>query len=134
MPTTRRAVRRGPLGGATRWACGARTGAGPSRLLWGGYRGLLFYAPILMLAPLGWVALLVDAGGRSASCLVLGLRAPVFLVNVSYPEWTGGWSTGPRLLVPLLPFAMIAVAGALAAAGRRAAAVGGRAWRSAGAS
>ena len=32
----------------------------------------------------------------------------------SYPEWTGGWSTGPRLLVPLLPFAMIPVAAALA--------------------
>ncbi|MEW4452294.1 hypothetical protein AB1L30_06370, partial [Bremerella sp. JC817] len=39
----------------------------------------------------------------------------VFLINVSYPEWTGGWSTGPRLLVPLLPFGMIGVAGLLAA-------------------
>ena len=42
----------------------------------------------------------------------------VFLVNLSYPEWTGGWSTGPRLLVPLLPFAMLPVAGLLAAGGR----------------
>ena len=32
----------------------------------------------------------------------------VLLVNVFYPEWTGGWSTGPRLLVPLLPFAIAA--------------------------
>ncbi len=31
--------------------------AGP--LLWGGYRGLLFYAPILLLAPAGWVVLAV---------------------------------------------------------------------------
>jgi hypothetical protein len=38
----------------------------------------------------------------------------VFLVNLSYPEWSGGWSTGPRLLVPLLPFAMLAVAGLIA--------------------
>ena len=43
--------------------------------------------------------------------------AAVFLVNLSYPEWTGGWSTGPRLLVPLLPFAMLPVAALLATGG-----------------
>ena len=37
----------------------------------------------------------------------------VLLVNVFYPEWTGGWSTGPRLLVPLLPFAVLPIAGLL---------------------
>ena len=42
----------------------------------------------------------------------------VFLVNLSYPEWTGGWSTGPRLLVPLLPFAMLPAAAVLAVGGR----------------
>ena len=44
--------------------------------------------------------------------------AAVFLVNLSYPEWTGGWSTGPRFLVPLLPFAMLPVAALLAVGGR----------------
>ena len=39
------------------------------------------------------------------------------LVNVFYPEWTGGWSTGPRLLVPLLPFAILPIAGLLAGEG-----------------
>jgi hypothetical protein len=46
-------------------------------------------------------------GVSLAACLA------VFLVNLSYPEWTGGWSTGPRLLVPLLPFAMLPVAALL---------------------
>ena len=44
----------------------------------------------------------------------------VMLVNVFYPEWTGGWSTGPRLLVPLIPFAMLPVAALLAGDSRRA--------------
>ncbi|MBV8557505.1 MAG: hypothetical protein JO116_18235, partial [Planctomycetaceae bacterium] len=44
----------------------------------------------------------------------------VFLVNLSYPQWTGGWSTGPRLLVPLLPFAMLPVAALLATGGPKA--------------
>ena len=44
--------------------------------------------------------------------------AAVLLVNLSYPEWTGGWLTGPRLLVPLIPFAMIPVAGLLAGGSR----------------
>ena len=39
--------------------------------------------------------------------------AAVFAVNLSYPEWTGGWSTGPRFLVPMLPFAMLPVAALL---------------------
>src|SRR5690606_25724629 len=71
-------------------------------LLWGRHRGLLFYAPIVVLVPLGLATL---ASRRQWGALVVasGVIAAVFLVNVSYPEWTGGWSTGPRLLVPLLP-------------------------------
>lgn len=87
-------------------------------LLWREHRGLLVYAPILLLAPLGWVVLV--ARRRWAFFLVsLATCAALFLVNLSYPEWTGGWATGPRLLVPLLPFAMLPVAAALAV-GRRA--------------
>ena len=60
-------------------------------------------------------------GSRSSLAAALAWRssrssswAAVLLVNVCYPEWTGGWSTGPRLLVPLLPFAVLPIAGLLA--------------------
>ncbi|MDG3006290.1 hypothetical protein [Paludisphaera mucosa] len=86
-------------------------------LLWGRYRGLLFYAPILALAAPGWIVLF--AGRRWGYAVVsLAASAAVLGVNLAYPEWTGGWSTGPRLLVPLLPFAMIPVAAVLTASGR----------------
>jgi hypothetical protein len=88
-----------------------------SPLLFGGYRGLFFYAPIVSLAPFGWIALawrrFWDIAVVSAGACVV-----VLLVNLCYPEWTGGWSTGPRLLVPLLPFAMLPVAALLAFSGR----------------
>jgi len=86
-------------------------------LLWGGHRGLLFYAPVLITAPVGFGML---ARKRVDGILLVSIGAclAVFLVNLSYPEWTGGWSTGPRLLVPLLPFAMVGVAGFLRTTGR----------------
>lgn len=86
-------------------------------LLWGEHRGLITYAPLLLLAVPGWWVLARrrmwgPLGVSLASC------AAVLLVNLSYPEWTGGWSTGPRLLLPLIPFAMIPVAAALSTGNR----------------
>jgi hypothetical protein len=88
-------------------------------LLWGSYRGLLFYAPVVAASLPGWVILAWRRlwGMALVSALAVAI---VFLVNVSYPEWTGGWSTGPRLLVPLLPFAMLPVAAVLATGSRMA--------------
>lgn len=86
-------------------------------LLWGRHRGLCFYAPIVALAPLGLAALLVRRHIGMALVSTAAMIA-IFAVNLSYPEWTGGWSTGPRLLVPLLPFALLLVAGWLAVGGR----------------
>ncbi len=80
-------------------------------------RGILRYAPILGLAPFGLVALIVRRFFGVAIISAAAVAA-VFLVNLSYPEWSGGWSTGPRLLVPMLPFAMLPVAGLLAVGGR----------------
>ncbi len=86
-------------------------------LLWGDYRGLFFHAPVLALAIPGWF-LLFARKRLEAGIVSLFVVIAVLLVNLSYPEWTGGWSTGPRLLVPLLPFAMIPVAALLAGGSR----------------
>ena len=86
-------------------------------LLWGRYRGLFVFAPILLLAGPGWVVLMARRRWSLAIVSMLVVAA-IFLVNLSYPEWTGGWSTGPRLLVPLIPFAMIPVADLLAGGSR----------------
>ena len=86
-------------------------------LLWGRYRGLAFYAPILLLAGPGWVVLLVRRCWDVAVVTLL-VVVSVLLVNLFYPEWTGGWSTGPRLLLPLYPFAMLPVAALLAGSSR----------------
>jgi hypothetical protein len=86
-------------------------------LLFGRFRGLAFYAPIVALAPPGWWAL--GRGGRAGVAGVgLASCGLMLLVNLSYPEWTGGLATGPRLLLPALPFAMLAVAAALGRFGR----------------
>jgi hypothetical protein len=81
-------------------------------LLWGRHRGLSFYAPILLLTVPGWAALFARRRFAVAWVTIL-VVASVLLVNICYPEWTGGWSTGPRLLVPLLPFAVLPIAGLL---------------------
>ena len=86
-------------------------------LLWGERRGLLRYAPILILTLPGLVALVARRAWGMAGVVVASMLA-VFLVNLSYPEWTGGWTTGPRLLVPLLPFAILPIAGLLVVGGR----------------
>jgi hypothetical protein len=83
------------------------------QLVWGEYRGILFYAPILLLSVPGWVVLLARRSFELAVVTLLVVAA-ILLVNLFYPEWTGGWSTGPRLLVPLIPFAVLPVGALLA--------------------
>ena len=85
-------------------------------LLWGRNRGLSSYAPIVLLSVPGWLMLL-SRRQLSVAIVTFLVALSVLLVNVFYPEWTGGWSTGPRLLVPLLPFAILPIAGLLAGEG-----------------
>ncbi len=80
-------------------------------------RGLLWYAPVMLLLPAGLVVLGIKKHWGLLS-VSLATIAAVFLVNLSYPEWTGGWSTGPRFLLPMLPFAMLPIAALVAEWGK----------------
>lgn len=76
-------------------------------LLAGSARGLLWYAPLLLLAPFGlWT---LGRQGRTPLALaLLGVSAGVIALSAGFPKWEGGLATGPRFLVPILPLLMLA--------------------------
>jgi hypothetical protein len=69
----------------------------------GGERGLLWLSPILVLAPISWLAM-DRAEERAIWLLCICVFVTFFLINASYVDWQGGWSTGPRYITPSLPF------------------------------
>jgi hypothetical protein len=66
-------------------------------------RGLLWFAPLLSIAILGWWS---RGGGRAQRLQALGsaiVFLSYFLVSACWIDWRGGSGYGPRLLVPVLP-------------------------------
>jgi len=79
-------------------------------LLFGKRCGLLLFAPILVVAPVGF-RLLWSAGlPRPSLCVSAGIAIYYLLFNASYLHWQAGASFGPRYLSPGLPFACLFVA------------------------
>jgi hypothetical protein len=77
------------------------------------YRGLFFSAPWLLLAiPGAWFLWRRRGGAARAEAAVCIAIAVIFVwLNASLVDWEGGWTMGPRYLVPCLPFLVILVAG-----------------------
>lgn len=73
------------------------------------YRGLFFLSPFLLLAGYGFW-LMWKAHLRSVVVLLAAMCVSLLLYNASYVMWSGGFSIGPRHLVPMLPFLCIPVA------------------------
>jgi len=69
-------------------------------------KGLLEYAPVTLLAPLG--AVLLWARRRAETALLLGVIGidTVAHANVLI-RWLGGWSWGPRFLIPVAPLVLL---------------------------
>ncbi|MFZ1755207.1 MAG: hypothetical protein WAU10_15760 [Caldilineaceae bacterium] len=71
-------------------------------------RGLVWYSPVLLLVPLG-----VGWFWRRARWLLLSSACVALLYWLFYGKWYmwhGGYSWGPRFLVPVLPFLLLMTA------------------------
>ncbi len=80
-------------------------------ITFGTFRGLFFISPILILAIPGlYLMWRQQPKYRDVVILISVIIAGFFLYNASYLVWWGGWSTGPRFLVPMIPFMIIPLA------------------------
>ena len=71
-------------------------------LLAGAKRGLLPVSPALALVPLAWLA--ARRWPVEIVACVIAIPLSLLAINAGYAYWDGGAATGPRHLVPALPF------------------------------
>lgn len=77
-------------------------------LLWGEYRGLFFWCPVLLMAIPGLVILLRK---HPAVAWMIAIVFVFIMIQVSsFYSWFGGNAVGPRYLAPALPFLGLAAA------------------------
>ena len=62
--------------------------------------GLIWVAPVLLLAPFGIMALYGDRARRGLALTCTATAVIALLVNAAYVYWEGGNTTGPRLAMP----------------------------------
>jgi 4-amino-4-deoxy-L-arabinose transferase-like glycosyltransferase len=78
-------------------------------LLFGFQRGLIPLSPILLFVPVGLIAMWKK--GLKGPMLVITVAALVgWAINAGYFYWHGGYSTGPRHLVAILPLIAVSLA------------------------
>ena len=77
-------------------------------LLFSPYRGIVWYAPMVVLALVGGRACYRQQRGLTLT--ISGLTLATLGVFASWWSWYGGVVWGPRFLIPLLPLAMIVLA------------------------
>jgi hypothetical protein len=68
------------------------------------YRGLFFSSPVLVMGVAGWVTLRQSGRHAAEATLFLAIVSFFLLFNCSFNGWPGGWTVGPRYLVPAIPF------------------------------
>jgi hypothetical protein len=75
-------------------------------LLIGVDRGILLYMPVLVLAAYG--VFRIARGSERPQTIFFGANAVAyFVLNTMFNGWHGGWSTGPRYLILMLPFCFL---------------------------
>ena len=78
------------------------------QLMWGEYRGLLFWSPVALMALPGLVVLFREQ--RSTAWLIAIVFGVQLLQVGSFYSWFGGNAVGPRYLAPAVPFVGLAAA------------------------
>lgn len=81
-----------------------------AQLLVSPYRGIFWYAPVLIASLPALVLLWRTERHRHLAMIVTSIGLYYVLMNASYWYWHGGWSTGPRFLTPMLPFLSLPLA------------------------
>jgi hypothetical protein len=79
-------------------------------ILFGRYRGLLPLSPVLVLIPVGLYAMWREPSRRVAASAILIVFCSFLWINAGYIYWWGGWSFGPRYLIPAVPLCCLALA------------------------
>jgi hypothetical protein len=68
------------------------------------YRGIFFLSPVLLMSIYGIIVWLREKTYAAEARLALAICGFFFLVNASFNGYHGGFSAGPRYLIPALPF------------------------------
>jgi hypothetical protein len=79
-------------------------------ITFGAFRGLFFVAPVLLLAFPGFVDWWRSGLHRSEAALCVWAVLSFMAFNSSSVMWQGGFSVGPRYLLPMLPFMAVGLA------------------------
>jgi hypothetical protein len=80
---------------------------GAGGLLFSPEKSIVLFAPAIVLLPLALVALW--RRDRAITSLLLALFAVTFVLAATWWSWTGGWSWGPRLLIPGVALVLVAL-------------------------
>jgi hypothetical protein len=80
---------------------------GAGGLLLSPEKSIVLFAPAIVLLPFALVALW--RRDRAITTLLLALFAATFVLAATWWSWAGGWSWGPRLLVPGVPLVLVAL-------------------------
>ncbi len=79
-------------------------------LLFSPARGIFIIMPVLLLALAGLGEMIAGEKNRREAFFIIAVCIAYVFFNSGYSGWHGGWTFGPRYLVPMLPFLAFAIA------------------------
>lgn len=81
---------------------------GAAGLLFSPQKSILLFAPAIVLVP--WAVVALWRRQRPAVVMALALFAATFVLAATWHSWQGGWSWGPRLVIPGVAVVLVLLA------------------------